>query len=554
MSSLPQWSYHASLVQPSLAREVELYAELQLPPANNSPPSNSIERFVDDVHTGVMVTHDTRKLCPNRPLMLPGDIAYSNPGTNYQRSLPEYADTESLSSGNNNSYTFQSPTGSSSGSPEEDGYRRQSSSPSLEYNDSFSQGHNFMSRSSDLDARVDPSLAPNGFVCPKAVHISNGEDQGQEGHVDFMEEEEDDYRSSETMPAMYPYYDRPYYAYDQPPPPIVGLYPQQHDHSDRSAQGSRQNSPARELKLKTQRQSRQNKCPPGMMKPFAASLGEGEKTRKPRGEKARGRGAGKKAKERKVCREHPGKVFNHASDYKYEPRSLLSLSGNGLTTIHLTIRKHMNQQHLRPFLCVFYFAGCTQTFGSKNEWKRHVNSQHLQLSYWHCDDSLCADRKAIFNRKDLFGQHLKRMHPPPAGSKSAATIHMEAVIERCRIERRQPPQQSRCGYCKQEFEGPTGWEQRMEHVGQHYEKNNYKEFSSDRWVPDRGLINWALEHGIIDENNDGSYTIISTGKDAIVKAGVEQKKLAREGMARVGYADDDELDFDAEGDDEYIPA
>ena len=91
----------------------------------------------------------------------------------------------------------------------------------------------------------------------------------------------------------------------------------------------------------------------------------------------------------------------------------------------------------------------------------------------------------------------------------------------------------------------------MEHVGQHYEKNNYKEFSSDCWVPDEGLINWALEHGIIEGNNDGSYTIISTGKDAIVKAGVEQKKLARGEMTRVEYQDDGDLDFDAEGDEEY---
>ena len=94
----------------------------------------------------------------------------------------------------------------------------------------------------------------------------------------------------------------------------------------------------------------------------------------------------------------------------------------------------------------------------------------------------------------------------------------------------------------------------MEHVGQHYEKNNYKEFSSDRWVPDEGLIKWALEHGIIENNGDGGYTITSTGNDSIAKAGVEQKKLAREGMAKVGYAEDDDLDFDAEGDNEYIHA
>lgn len=88
----------------------------------------------------------------------------------------------------------------------------------------------------------------------------------------------------------------------------------------------------------------------------------------------------------------------------------------------------------------------------------------------------------------------------------------------------------------------------MEHVGQHYEKNNYKDISRDCWVPDEGLIAWALKHSIIEHDNKGGYTIVSTGKEAIVKAGVEQKKLARVGYTDDG--DDDELDYDAEGDDD----
>lgn len=34
-------------------------------------------------------------------------------------------------------------------------------------------------------------------------------------------------------------------------------------------------------------------------------------------------------------------------------------------------------EQIRPYVCVFNFAGCTSTFTSKNEWKRHVKSQHL---------------------------------------------------------------------------------------------------------------------------------------------------------------------------------
>ncbi|KAG0643300.1 hypothetical protein HOY80DRAFT_863028, partial [Tuber brumale] len=247
-----------------------------------------------------------------------------------------------------------------------------------------------------------------------------------------------------------------------------------------------------------------NKRIRGMTNIAEISVASG-KARESQGREARGRGAGKKPKKKKVCREHPRKVFIHASDYK----------------------KHMYQQHLRPFLCVFYFAGCIQTFGSTNEWKRHVNSQHLQLSYWTCDDPICADRKAIYNRKDLFGQHIKRMHPPPAGPKASTFAYIVEVTDRCRVERRNPPQNSRCGYCKQTFSGPQSWDQRMEHVGQHYERN-CKRISRDRWVPDEDLIAWSLEHGIIEDNGSGGYAIYPTGKDAIVKAGFEQKKLAKE--------------------------
>ncbi|SPQ22133.1 5d4d9216-3e99-4ee8-a50d-24945fa4501d [Thermothielavioides terrestris] len=99
------------------------------------------------------------------------------------------------------------------------------------------------------------------------------------------------------------------------------------------------------------------------------------------------------------------------------------------------VKKH---HHLRPFNCVFDFAGCEATFSSKNEWKRHVNTQHLLLNYWVCTEGTCANARpqtspsspspypsspahkdgaapptgAIFNRKDLFTQHLKRMHAP----------------------------------------------------------------------------------------------------------------------------------------------
>lgn len=115
---------------------------------------------------------------------------------------------------------------------------------------------------------------------------------------------------------------------------------------------------------------------------------------------------------------------------------------------------HVKKKHTRPYACAFHFAGCQSTFATKNEWKPHVSSQHLLLNYWLCQEDECAklgnvtiprgaDPKwkgptkmttgsktsassspsatppeknipngAIFNRKDLYTRHMRRMHMP----------------------------------------------------------------------------------------------------------------------------------------------
>ena len=189
------------------------------------------------------------------------------------------------------------------------------------------------------------------------------------------------------------------------------------------------------------------------------------------------------------------------------------------------LQNHSKKQHERPFVCVFHFAGCQSVFGSKNEWKRHVTSQHLLLHYWLCREGACAKtvngppaascsaasgrarqsttasaaaapaysslpNGAIFNRKDLYTQHLRRMHVPPqlkrqlkqqqSGKKSSPSsnnnpeweqrvrhLQEHAIQERCKL-----PEAMRCPAegCGQEFTGPEAWDQRMEHVARHLEK------------------------------------------------------------------------------------
>ncbi|KAL1867714.1 hypothetical protein Daus18300_006270 [Diaporthe australafricana] len=194
-----------------------------------------------------------------------------------------------------------------------------------------------------------------------------------------------------------------------------------------------------------------------------------------------------------------------------------------------TLQNHVKKQHTRPFICVFRFAGCDSTFASKNEWKRHVMSQHLLLYYWLCDIDVCAHNKndpaaphshsgkrsksrrsdstassepigpplpdgAIFNRKDLYTQHLRRMHTPShikktgsakSSKKIAASLqasscatpadwdeHIKTLQRQALRERCQLPNYMECPAprCSQTFTGTDAWDQRMEHVARHLEK------------------------------------------------------------------------------------
>ncbi|CAN8105742.1 unnamed protein product [Discula destructiva] len=152
-------------------------------------------------------------------------------------------------------------------------------------------------------------------------------------------------------------------------------------------------------------------------------------------------------------------------------------------------------------------------------------SQHLVLHYWLCDIDVCAHNKnsltnakrsrrnkarraaeqtlslepigpplpdgAIFNRKDLYTQHIRRMHTPvrvqraaktskknsPSSLAAAATdtewdeevrsLQTSALRERCQL-----PVYMKCPapQCTQAFSGADAWDQRMEHVARHLER------------------------------------------------------------------------------------
>ncbi|PTU20003.1 hypothetical protein P175DRAFT_0509964 [Aspergillus ochraceoroseus IBT 24754] len=189
------------------------------------------------------------------------------------------------------------------------------------------------------------------------------------------------------------------------------------------------------------------------------------------------------------------------------------------------------EQRSRVFDCCFARYGCPSTFPSKNEWKRHVSSQHIQPGFFRCDRGRCSRLNNVkkcsrnphpretllvndFNRKDLFIQHQRRMHAPWAASKHRKTqvteeqrkqfeSGLDAVWKRCWHPQRVPPERSQCGFCLREFTGQNSWKERMEHVAKHFE-----EADPGPEVEDVHLREWAVAQGIVGFA-DGQWTLTS---------------------------------------------
>ncbi|KXT06745.1 hypothetical protein AC579_3982 [Pseudocercospora musae] len=175
----------------------------------------------------------------------------------------------------------------------------------------------------------------------------------------------------------------------------------------------------------------------------------------------------------------------------------------------------------RSFPCPLAIYGCTSTFSAKNEWKRHVQTQHLRLGYWRCDQCAQgdrADRKPNdFNRKDLFVQHVRRMHSlhktSPSKRNSASKTrgdipdehYLNNEANRCYRRLRDAPDSTNCIFCDQHFHGHGSWEERMEHIGRHMEnvrKDMREPTTPTSWRRDEETETWLLQARIIEPYGD----------------------------------------------------
>ncbi|KHN99408.1 C2H2 finger domain-containing protein [Metarhizium album ARSEF 1941] len=126
--------------------------------------------------------------------------------------------------------------------------------------------------------------------------------------------------------------------------------------------------------------------------------------------------------------------------------------------------------------CLFRFAGCKARFKGKNEWKRHIRTQHLLPMAFVCAE---CDMKE-FNRKDLFKQHHIRMHSTDEEADAFKRKRPSKALEKRLQEKFQqasrgvetPPLRAhRCLLqgCDTKFPEADSWERCLEHVAKHLE-------------------------------------------------------------------------------------
>ncbi|GAW21463.1 hypothetical protein ANO14919_109820 [Xylariales sp. No.14919] len=173
------------------------------------------------------------------------------------------------------------------------------------------------------------------------------------------------------------------------------------------------------------------------------------------------------------------------------------------------LKKH-EKRHEKPYGCTM--PGCERRFGSKNDWKRHENTQHPMSETWRCDQESCG---RLCDRREMLKAHLERDHQIDDPSK------LEARLEKCRVGRNREAR-FWCGFCqnvieiKQKDHGT--WAERFDHIDEHISGRNggaRKEISE--WK------NFDLSKQGAGDSEDGDDSGLSAG---VVKA----HRSSREGI------------------------
>jgi hypothetical protein len=195
---------------------------------------------------------------------------------------------------------------------------------------------------------------------------------------------------------------------------------------------------------------------------------------------------------------HPTKPFNPGSVASSKSENLVTcqkcgkfkgrpcelkyvLTSRSLYSALTASRKHM-KRHSRPYGCTF--PACNnKTFGSKNDWKRHENSQHIHLETWRCDEEkpeggVCAK---VCYRKQSFTDHLQKDHLMSDNNAVATKAKTCHIGRNC---------QARfwCGFCVKPIDlkkkSVDAWAERFDHIDNHFMgRHGLTQQSIQDWVP-----------------------------------------------------------------------
>ena len=150
--------------------------------------------------------------------------------------------------------------------------------------------------------------------------------------------------------------------------------------------------------------------------------------------------------------------------------SALSIFHDGITND--SRRKHM-KRHVRPYACTF--PSCTSRHGSRSDWKRHEEIQHVIQESWLCTARLSDGSKCFtnFTSESALRNHLAVAHRIP-------TLQITSQLCEGMHLGKEAVGRFWCGFCQDivSQEPQSGYdpkEIRMQHIGDHYDKEGIAE-------------------------------------------------------------------------------
>ncbi|KAL8781312.1 MAG: hypothetical protein Q9213_006061 [Squamulea squamosa] len=189
-----------------------------------------------------------------------------------------------------------------------------------------------------------------------------------------------------------------------------------------------------------------------------------------------------------LSRKRSAQVASLKEDLLHPKRKKITCNQCSVTTARQCDMKKHQKRHTRPYGCTF--PGCSKKLGSKNDWKRHENTQHYQIETWRCHEysksSAIGQCANVFYRREQFQGHLRDKHE----------IHDDKYIqEQCKRHRIGRNGQGKfwCGFCQKIVElktkGLEAWEERFGHIDNLHYKNGQTIYD---WVPLDGHVSKGL--------------------------------------------------------------